>query len=149
MKKRISIVLLIFLIPILFGCQKAEELPCEMTPEINEKEQTKQPEQYKHICVDISDDDGGFYALMADTKLEYYEDEIVNIFIENPTLLAFKVPDQYTNGVGIIDGNNILKVQKRIREHLASENVDAKTKVLLNDLLNETDRIYLLSGAST
>jgi len=143
MKKRISVILLILLMPILLGCHKAPP------PETTEDIQIDKPLQYKHICVDISDGEGGFYTLMADTKLEYYKNELTNIFIEDPTVLAFKVPEHYTNGVGIVDGKNILEIQKKINERLNATDIDKSTKELLDYILQEIEKISILTSAST
>ena len=93
--------------------------------------------------------EGGYYALMADAKLEYYENALVGITVEDPTVLAFKVPDSYVDGVGIIDGGRVIEIKKRINERLDSTDVSNGTRELLTYVLQEMESVCLVTSAST
>ena len=141
MKKIISIILFLILTVNISGC-KAEE------KKQKEPEETEKTEQYEHVCVDVSGE-GGYYALTAKARLEYYENELVSIFVNDPTLLAFKIPDQYTNGVGVIDGNDVKAIVDNINTHLTTTEVDEKTEKLLSYIADKMNNIAIVTSAST
>ena len=98
--------------------------------------------------MDVSGE-GGYYALTAKARLEYYENELVSIFVNDPTLLAFKIPDQYTNGVGVIDGNDVKAIVDNINTHLTTTEVDEKTEKLLSYIADKMNNIAIVTSAST
>lgn len=141
MKQNFSIILFLILALSISGCKAENKAP-------NEPADTERTEQYEHVCVDVSGE-GGYYALTAKTRLEYYENELVSIFVNDPTLLAFKIPDQYTNGVGVIDGNDVKAIVDNINTHLTTTEVDEKTEKLLSYIADKMNNIAIVTSAST
>lgn len=141
MKQNFSIILFLILALSISGCKAENKAP-------NEPADTERTEQYEHVCVDVSGE-GGYYALTAKARLEYYENELVSIFVNDPTLLAFKIPDQYTNGVGVIDGNDVKAIVDNINTHLTTTEVDEKTEKLLSYIADKMNNIAIVTSAST
>lgn len=122
MKKMIAILVCLCLCVSITGCVY-RNAPSEITtntdiPETSEQSTEKEDEYYERICVDISTKGDGFYSTFSDVEIHYYEDDISYILIDNPTLLAFKVSDQYEGGVCLIDGVEV--------EQMIQNLIDAK-----------------------
>lgn len=141
MKKYVGTFLVVLLIPLLLGCEKTEDL------KIQEKE-SNYTQKYNYITVDISDG-GGHYALMADTELEYYNEALMSICIENPTLLAFQLPEKFSEGAGIVDIKYVKELTGKIKSHLDSNEVDSDTERLLSEILQGINDITVITSAST
>ena len=156
MKRFFGILLALLFVMTLIGCQKTTSPTVDTTETPTEETSSdllndlpdERTEEYEAICVDISDN-GGYYALMSNVAIDYYQNKIVAIYIEEPAVLAFKVPDKYTNGVGTIDGNKVLEMTDKINGYLNTNEVDKETHELLSWLLEQLDDIVLLTGAST
>ena len=131
MKKQIAAGLLIFLLPLLFGCDKHRDTA--QTPE-----QETAPTTYGGVVIDVSGDESG-----------YWSDELINVFIEEPTLLAFKVPDRYPEGIGVIDGKKLRELTEKTDEFLETHNADSKTRELLTFISRELNSVALFTSAST
>lgn len=58
---------------------------------------------YDGVCLDISTNKDGFYNLMSDVEIHYYDGEIGYISIKNPALLAFQVSSAYKGGLWMMD----------------------------------------------
>lgn len=155
MKRFIGIFLAMLLVMTLMGCQKATaptldttEPTTESSSDLSTTLPDERTEEYEHAIVDI-ENNGGHYSLMTKVTIEYYDGEVVNIFIDEPALLAFQVPEEYTNGVGIVDGNDVLDLTSQIHTYLATNDVDEETKGLLCNIVQWLDDIALLTSAST
>ena len=156
MKRFFGILLVLLLVMTLMGCQKAtaptldttEPPTTESSSDLSTTLPDERTEEYEHAIVDI-ENNGGHYSLMTKVTIEYYDGEVVNIFIDEPALLAFQVPEEYTNGVGIVDGNDVLDLTSQIHTYLATNDVDEETKGLLCNIVQWLDDIALLTSAST
>lgn len=156
MKRFFGILLALLLVMTLMGCQKAtaptldttEPPTTESSSDLSTTLPDERTEEYEHAIVDI-ENNGGYYSLMTKVTIEYYDGEVVNIFIDEPALLAFQVPEEYTNGVGIVDGNDVLDLTSQIHTYLATNDVDEETKGLLCNIVQWLDDIALLTSAST
>ncbi len=156
MKRFIGILLALLLVMTLIGCQKAaaptidttEPPATETSSSLSTTLPDERTEEYEDVCVDIANN-GGYYALMSKVVIDYYQGEVVAIYVEEPITLAFEVPDKYTNGVGVVDGNDVLDITSKIHTYLADNNADEETKGLLYDIEQWLDSIVLLTGAST
>lgn len=156
MKRFFGILLALLLVMTLMGCQKAtaptldttEPPTTESSSDLSTTLPDERTEEYEHAIVDI-ENNGGHYSLMTKVTIEYYDGEVVNIFIDEPALLAFQVPEEYTNGVGIVDGNDVLDLTSQIHTYLATNDVDEETKDLLCNIVQWLDDIALLTSAST
>ncbi|MBR2859516.1 MAG: hypothetical protein IKB90_05445, partial [Alistipes sp.] len=115
MKRFFGILLVLLLVMTLMGCQKAtaptldttEPPTTEGSSDLSTTLPDERTEEYECVIVDV-EDNGGHYSLMTKVTIEYYDGEVVNIFIDEPAVLAFQVPEKYNNGVGIVDGNDVL-----------------------------------------
>ena len=156
MKRFFGILLALLLVMTLMGCQKAtaptldttEPPTTESSSDLSTTLPDERTEEYEHAIVDI-ENNGGHYSLMTKVTIEYYDGEVVNIFIDEPAVLAFHVPEKYNNGVGIVDGNDVLDLTSQIHTYLATNDVDEETKGLLCNIVQWLDDIALLTSAST
>lgn len=154
MKRFIGILLALLLVMTLMGCQKATAPTIDTTePPTTELDLSttlpdERTEEYKSVCVDIANN-GGYYALMSKVVIDYYQGEVIAIYVEEPVTLAFKVPDKYTNGVGVVDGNDVADITSKIHTYLAGNDTDEETERLLCDIEQWLNNIVLLTGAST
>ena len=150
MKRFIGIFLAMLFVMTLMGCQKVNAPTIDITepPSTGTYLPEERTEEYESVCVDIANN-GGYYALMSKVVIEYYQGEIVAISIDEPATLAFEVPDEYTNGVGIVDGNDVLDLTSQIHTYLANNDVNEETKGLLCNIVQWLDDIALLTSAST
>ena len=156
MKRFFGILLALLLVMTLMGCQKAtaptldttEPPTTESSSDLSTTLPDERTEEYEHAIVDI-ENNGGHYSLMTKVTIEYYDGEVVNIFIDEPAVLAFQVPEKYNNGVGIVDGNDVLDLTSQIHTYLSTNDVDEETKGLLCNIVQWLDDIALLTSAST
>ena len=156
MKRFFGILLALLLVMTLMGCQKAtaptldttEPPTTESSSDLSTTLPDERTEEYEHAIVDI-ENNGGHYSLMTKVTIEYYDGEVVNIFIDEPAVLVFQVPEKYNNGVGIVDGNDVLDLTSQIHTYLATNDVDEETKGLLCNIVQWLDDIALLTSAST
>lgn len=90
-------------------------------------------ETYENICVDVGTGGDGYYALMSNVEIHYTEDNISYFYIDDPTLLAFRVSSEYNGGVWILDldeGETILNDLREVNETLkASGNAGLSEKL--------------------
>jgi len=120
MKKLISILMCIVLCFAFAGCSGKTD---DTNTTVEETEYSPYSEEkYERIMVDFATNDNGFYSLYADVTLGYYENELAEVFIENPALLAFKVSDIYSGGVCLIDGVDITLLINKL--NLAQEAIN-------------------------
>lgn len=156
MKRFFGILLVLLLVMTLMGCQKAtaptldttEPPTTEGSSDLSNTLPDERTEEYECVIVDV-EDNGGHYSLMTKVTIEYYDGEVVNIFIDEPAVLAFQVPEKYNDGVGIVDGNDVLDLTSQIHTYLATNDVDEETKGLLCNIVQWLDDIALLTSAST
>lgn len=156
MKRFIEILLTLLIVMTLIGCQKVTDPTIDTTEppstvtssNLSSNLPDEHTEEYEAVCVDIANN-GGYYALMSKVVIDYYQGEVVSIYVEEPAVLAFKVPDKYTNGVGTIDGNKVLEMTDKINSYLDTNEADNETQELLYYLLQQLDNIVLLTSAST
>lgn len=152
MKRFIGILLVLLLVMVLMGCQKATtptiDTSIETSPDLGDTLTGERSEEYDHIIVDIADN-GGYYCLMSKATIEYYDEKIANIFLDEPAVLAFQVPKEYADGVGIVDGTAVLDLISQIHAYLETNDVDEETKDLLCNIMQWFDDIALLTSAST
>lgn len=60
-------------------------------------------ETYDSVCVDVSAHEDGFYSLMSNVEIHYYDGGMGYISINDPTLLAFQVSSMDKGGVWMLD----------------------------------------------
>lgn len=119
MKKIISfIIATIMMIMCMFcvtGCAKNENIELEKTDK-----------SYESMIVDIESKDGGFYSTYADLTLHYYDGDLSYVTVSSPTLLSFKVPDKYEDGVVVFSGTELNK----LIEYVNNGDTESALKIL-------------------
>ena len=88
MKKMIIIVAALILA--LTACGKQTPDPAETSEPV---EPVYRSEQTGRITVGIQIGEEGYYSTFADAEISYLDDEIVDIVIYDPTLLAFRASE--------------------------------------------------------
>lgn len=139
MKRIIAILMALVLAVLLAACGGESEQPDKDIVE-----------EYKSIVVDISDADNGFFNTMADVELHYYAGELSYILVKEPTLLAFKVSDEWVGGMCVYSGEQICDILQMLVELEASfiDDEDAR----LDDvelIIDKLESMLLLTEAST
>lgn len=136
---RIAVLLSALLFCSACGIQNGTTLPAA------EKETSSGKEKiatYDNVGVNIAANEDGFYNLMSDIEVHYYDDHISYITVNQSRLLAFQVSSKYKGGVWVMnldDGqktiNELTLVAESLRKagnyELASS-VEASVKRLTN-----------------
>lgn len=95
-----------------------------------------------NIVVSISVGEKGYYCLMADVTLGYYEGEVVEIGITDPALLSFQVSENFDYGVYIFsltEGDAMLESLAEIMQELKSSGQNelaARIQLILDEFSN-------------
>ena len=117
MKKRVLTIFVLSLMMLFCtscGTQNKTELPAA------EKESVSGDEKiatYDNVGVNVGVNEDGFYNLMSEMEIHYYDDHISYITVNDPKLLAFQVSSKYKGGVWVM---NLEDGQKTINELTAA-----------------------------
>lgn len=103
MKKLLVALLTIMLVLSFTSCGKAVEDTETTSPQTTAEETaelaaTIPHDHYENMCIDVNIHEDGYYSFYGDVDLYYYNGELSDVFIQNPTLLAFDVSSFYDNG---------------------------------------------------
>lgn len=101
MKKLLVALLTIMLVLSFTSCGKAvedTETTAETEADTEELAATIPHDHYENMCIDVNIHEDGYYSFYGDVDLYYYNGELSDVFIQNPTLLAFDVSSFYDNG---------------------------------------------------
>ena len=142
MKKLILFVVTVLCVAMLGGCKQNLVNPEDTVTEYNS-------EVCENVVIDVLDDDGGCYVLMSNVEIVRSEGMIVGFTINDPTVLAFQVPDRYPEGVGTIDGRDVEYIIEKLMTVLSEENLSDDTVAALEEVLGKMKDIAVLTGAST
>jgi len=136
MKKLLAILLSLSMVLAFTGCQAKE-------PEV-----TSERVAEDHVCIGIRAHEDGYYSLMSSVELTYYEGELSEIYIDEPTLLAFAVSSFYSGGVYILD---LTEGEELINElsAIAAEIEDPELAERINAIIEYLQQIGPITGAST
>ncbi|MGN0536338.1 MAG: hypothetical protein ACI4IR_10095 [Eubacterium sp.] len=101
---------------------------------------------YEHIVVDIETSDGSFISTLSDAVIHYNGEIIEYITINNNTLLAYELSDNYDSGVYLIEGVSFEKLKSDLqhaKKNLENGNTEL-TKEYLNEIsdFTETQTVY-------
>ena len=136
MKKLLAILLSLSIVLAFAGCQtKESEVTSEQVAE-------------DFVCIGIRTHEDGYYSLMSSVELSYYEGELSEIYIDEPTLLAFAVSSFYNGGVYILDlteGEELINELSAIAEE--TENPELAERI--NAIIEHLRQIGPITGAST
>lgn len=102
---------------------------------------------YENICVDVGTDGDGYYALMSNVEIHYDENDISYFYIDDPTLLAFRVSSEYNGGVWVLDLDEGEKVLNDLRE--VNEILKKSGNTELSEKLQNSIDILEYSGPFT
>lgn len=137
MKKLLALLLSLSMVFPLSGC--GDQKPDEET--IN----------YKVVCTDIKVNEDGYYALTGPVELTYYQGELTNIYIDDPTLLYFAVSSRFDGGVYILDlteGEALIGELTAISEEL-TESGNTALAERINQMIEQLQNCGPITGAST
>lgn len=136
MKKLLAILLSLSMVLAFTGCQAKE-------PEVTSEQVTED-----FVCIGIRTHEDGYYSLMSSVELSYYEGKLSEIYIDEPTLLAFAVSSFYNGGVYILD---LTEGEELINELFAiTAEIDNPELVgRLNAIIEKLQQISPITGAST
>lgn len=143
MKKLLAILLSISMVLAFTGCQKQE-------PEIIATVSEDDTEHSIHdvVYMGIRTGGDGFYSLVGPVELTYYEGGLSEIYIDEPTLLAFAISSRYNGGVYILDlteGEAFINELSAIAEKI--DNPELVNRI--NALIEKLQQIGPITGAST
>lgn len=144
--KKISVWKKIF--AIIFGVLMCLTLAACSSQVSNSNEQI---EKANDVVVDIKTPDGSYYSTFSDVEIDYYNDEISNIFINNNTILAFSVSDNYDGGVYIIQGKDFDKIKSNMelaKEYLKNNNIETAQR-LIDEATNLTEQYFVYDYCPT
>lgn len=143
MKKLLAVLLSMSMILAFTGCQKQEP---EIIATVSQDESESITYDVAYIGIRAHED--GFYSLMSPVELSYYQGELSEIYIDDPTLLAFKVSSLYDGGVYILDlteGETIINELTAIAEEI--DNPELVNRI--NAIIEHLQQIGPITGAST
>lgn len=103
----------------------------------------------ENVCVDIGIDGNGYYGLMGDCELTYYNGEITAIYVNDPVLLAFKVSDQYEGGVCTMSGAEMAELMEMLEDlrQIYADNEELQAAVV--QIIELLEMHPAVTGAST
>ena len=136
MKKLLAILLSLSMVLAFTGCQTKE-------PEVTSEQVAED-----FVCIGIRTHEDGYYSLMSSVELSYYEGKLSEIYIDEPTLLAFAVSSFYNGGVYILDlteGEELINELSAIAEE--TENPELAERI--NAIIEHLRQIGPITGAST
>jgi uncharacterized protein YceK len=134
MKKLLAITIALLLI--LAGCGKTAPDPA--APE--ETEPVYRSETIDWLTVGIQIGEEGYYSTYAGAEISYLGDEIVDIVIYDPVLLAYHVSEQWNQGARIYDEAEISEILDLLK---AMNNPD------LQEIIERLEKGLLLTEAAT
>lgn len=139
MKKMIIIVAALILA--LTACGKQTPDPAETSEPV---EPVYRSEQTGRITVGIQIGEEGYYSTFADAEISYLDDEIVDIVIYDPTLLAFRASEDWPGGYYVHSYEEITKIIEQL-EDLRGVAPEEK----LNEIIEALQHGILMTEAST
>lgn len=86
--------------------------------------------------------------MWADAELIYENGELTSIYLENPTLLAYKVSEKWTDGIAIMSGEELyelLDMLESMRQTYKNEDVQAR----LLEIIEKLEGIAVLTYCPT
>lgn len=108
-------------------------------------------ETYDSVCVDVSAHEDGFYSLMSNVEIHYYDGDVRSISVNDPTLLAFQVSSMHKGGVWILDldeGQTMMDELTDVSETL-KEQGDSGLAAEIDNLIEIMSRGGPFTNAST
>lgn len=149
MKKLLALLLALILV-LLTACSTTPAVNNTEAPANNEtvvSDNTSAPADNENDAVDnvvvgISVGEKGYYCLMADVSLGYYEGEVVEIGITDPALLSFQVSENFDYGVYIFsltEGDAMLESLATVMQELKSSGQNelaARIQLILDEFAN-------------
>lgn len=106
---------------------------------------------YDSVCVDVSAHRDGFYSLMSNVEIHYYDGGIGYISLNDPTLLAFQVSSMYKGGVWMLnldEGQTIMDELTDVSETL-KEQGDSELADKIDNLIEIMSQSGPFTNAST
>lgn len=101
--------------------------------------------------IDIYDNYWGQYCLSGEVNF-YYNEEIKlpdYIWIDNPSLLTFRVGEEFNGGIGIIDGDSIKYVLSCIQDYMTNAELNYDDTEMFKNIFNLLNNAVIVEGHST
>ncbi len=143
MKKLLAILLSLSMVLAFTGCQSNEP---EIVSTVTENSTEQITQDYAIIGIRTHED--GYYSLMSSVELNYYDGKLTEIYIDEPTLLAFAVSSFYNGGVYILDlieGEELINELSAIAGEI--ENPELAERIIA--IIEYLQQIGPITGAST
>lgn len=135
------IVIMAVLILALTACGKQTPDPAEASEPV---EPVYRSEQTSRITVGIQIGEEGYYSAFADAEVSYLDDEIVDIVIYDPTLLAFRASENWPGGYYIHSVEEVEQILEQLEDLRGI--VPEET---LNEIIEALQHGILMTEAST
>lgn len=100
------------------------------------------------VCVGVEVGEQGYYSLLADVELHYYDGEVSAVYVIDPTLLAFSVSERWAGGVCLMSGEDMAELMTLLHEMLQTY----RSEALQEDILKAIEMLEnspAITGAST
>lgn len=121
------------------------------------KEQEEQPVQEvtedenvtcEMVCVGVEVGEQGYYSLLADVELDYYDGKVSAVYIIDPALLAFSVSERWAGGVCLMSGEDMAELMTLLHEMLQTYRSEALQEDILK-VIEMLENSPAITGAST
>lgn len=153
MKKIFVFIISIILVLSLVACTGVQTVnaPSKNPTQSIEPTSTAEDSDVPNMYIFIDDGEGGCYNLWSNGEVSYDEEyDCYDIFIDDPTLLAFKISEsRYPGGVGTLSGEEVEAMISSIETFLTENDVDENSKAFIENLLQQIKDIPVIEGAST
>ena len=155
--KKILVFLLALLMIFVVGCAEktASETYRDDTDEENVTYETNNPESctkhYDNVYIDIGVGEDGLYGLSGGIDCEYFDGELVQVYMNNPALLFFCVSSNFDNGVYLLkltDGDKIIETLSSVRDALI-ESGKAELAEKIQEVIDTMNTAGPIISAST
>lgn len=138
MKKVISLFIVLALMFCITACGKTNPVKMEKSAEPTQSTmplyQYNSEEKYERMNVAI-DFEGIFVDTFADVTIDYYDNEIACIDIQNPTVLAFDTTKAEKSGLAVISGdtvNDTLYILDKLKSKMDNDSDIAEIEELID-----------------
>lgn len=112
---------------------------------------SEKTKMYEDICVDVGINGDGYYSMIGDVEIKYSNEEILYIYLDEPTLLSFVVSSKHGNGVWLLDkddGEKILQNLTTVKEKLKSQGSE-ELAINIEQIISEFRSNGPITNAST
>ena len=101
--------------------------------------------------IDIHDNYWGQYCLSGKVNFHYTEESKLPdyMWIDNPSLLTFRVGEEFNGGIGIIDGDSIEYILLCIQDYMTNAELNYDDTEMFKNIFNLLNNAVIVEGHST